>query len=148
MSETQTTDLADWLTQIWDEEEAAMKRVGERIWFVCDDGHFEEPTRDDDPWDGTGEYVRWDDGDYRLPNHHNTWLEAFNPASVLARIAADRKILELHGVAWNGEVCTVCHHLVGRELQVDNDAWPCQTVRLLASPYKGREGWQEEWGDE
>ena len=70
------------------------------------------------------------------------------PMYALARIAADRKILELHGVAWNAEVCTVCHHPHEDGETLDNDAWPCATVRLLASPYKGREGWQEAWAHE
>jgi hypothetical protein len=58
-----------------------------------------------------------------------------NPLT-LARIAADRKILELHGggVSYPDE-CGLC-----------NEPLPCETVRLLASPYKGREGWQEAWG--
>ena len=161
MTETQTVDLAAWLTRIWDEEEQAMQRVGKRVWFVCDDGHFEEPVVDDDPWEGTGEYERWDTGEYRLPNHHNTWLEAFNPAQVLARIAADRKILELHTAAhecpelrtgtypadwpesasWGQPGGTWKHTAVERY----EDGEYCPTLRLLASPYKGREGWQEAW---
>ena len=66
-------------------------------------------------------------------------------AWMLARIAADRQILDEHGVAWNAEVCTVCHHLTGDDLQVDNDPWPCRTVRLLAQPYASRPGFRDEW---
>jgi hypothetical protein len=71
---------------------------------------------------------------------------------VLARIAADRKILELHSYELNrfgqpirpGDPrCTTC-----ASQDENGERWPCGTVRLLASPYKGREGWQEAWGDE
>lgn len=60
---------------------------------------------------------------------------------MLAQIAAARQILLVHDVAWNAEVCTVCHHLTGRDLHVDNDPWPCVTVRLLALPYANRPGY-------
>jgi hypothetical protein len=95
VTETQTVDLAAWLTAIWDEEE----QLAEAIQFANVGG----------------------------------WL---SPASVLARIAADRKILELHA-ALPGPYWPFCEACGGH--------WPCLTVRLLASPYKGREGWQEAW---
>lgn len=68
-------------------------------------------------------------------------IAAHDPASVLARIAADRKILEriqritdIHrdGSGSLGELSMV----VEAKLMLHD----------LASPYKGREGWQEEWG--
>jgi hypothetical protein len=125
-------DLAAWLTAVWDEEEEAAKRLGDRVWFVCDDGHVQEPNQEDGPPFGSGEYERWDDGEYRLPNHHNTWLPALNPASVLARIAADRKILELHNRL--GDYCNTC-----------GGQWPCLTLLLLAEAYADRPGFRPEW---
>jgi hypothetical protein len=114
MSETRTTDLATWLTRIWDEEERLAKRAGD--WLTAPEidnyGHLTVPS-----------------------------------ASVLARIAADRKILELHTPteAQLGprlvKACSVCGYA---EMGVIA-TWPCLTLRLLASPYKGREGWQEAW---
>jgi len=117
VTETQTVDLAAWLTAIWDEEERLASEWQSKL-----------------------------DAGVAIPSHMLGGV--VNPASVLARIAADRRILELHGVAWNAEVCTVCHHPHEDGETLDNDAWPCATVRLLASPYKGREGWQEAWADE
>lgn len=107
MTETQTVDLAAWLTAIWDEEERLAKRAAQEI-----------------------------------PGHNPDHPYCIDPSMVLARIAADRKILELHSV--NHE-CTN-----GRETLYIERAFDdlCPTVRLLASPYKGRDGWQEEWADE
>jgi hypothetical protein len=129
-------DLAAWLTAVWDEEEEAMRRVGERVWFVCDDGHVEEPRREDGPPFGSGEYERRDDGEYRLPNHHNTWLLALDPASVLARIAAYKELLALH----SGDNDEACQSYAGNWIYE-----PCETLRLLASPYADRDGFRSEW---
>lgn len=124
-------DLAAWLTAVWDEEERLARLAGGDRWIL--DGsivHESHPSR---------EVVDWvyDEADEHIVAH--------DPASVLARIAADRAILELHGVAWNAEVCTVCHHPHEDGETLDNDAWPCLTVRLLASPYADREGFRSEW---
>jgi hypothetical protein len=128
VTETQTVDLASWLTAIWDEEERWAREAATE--HAIDHDHLGWASID---WNG-------------IENERLGQLCA--PMYALARIAADRKILELHGVAWNAEVCTVCHHPHEDGETLDNDAWPCATVRLLASPYKGREGWQEAWAHE
>ena len=82
--------------------------------------------------------------------HHNTRLVAeWDPARVLAEIHAKRLILDVHapvdGYDPNGSVCSTCGE---RGNPGDEDAvvrWPCLTVRLLAQPYAGREGWLESW---
>lgn len=141
-------DLASWLTAIWDEEERLAKAAmsparrylaaDSGVWGTFHGGGIEDAA--------SGDVIVYDEG---APTSEQADFIAYHdPASVLARIAADRKILELHGVAWNAEVCTVCYHPHEDGETLDNDAWPCLTVRLLASPYKGREGWQEKWGDE
>ena len=117
MTETQTVDLAAWLTRIWDEEERRLS----------------DPTFCSSPWPTT--------------------------AQMLARIAADRKILELHhpdrvleNWYWPERRCAECgqgwHGMTPIETPptVIGPERGCATVRLLASPYKRREGWQEEWG--
>src|SRR6266536_453793 len=116
------TDLAAWLTQIWDEEKRSAQlsiEITERA-YPADEFN-----------------VRWKWA--RLTEHKTSGgggqsfePGAPSPTEVLARIAADQKIPELHGVAWNAEVCTVCHHLTDDDLHVDNDPWPCATVRALA----------------
>jgi hypothetical protein len=133
VTETQTVDLAAWLTGIWDEEERLAKKAGGDRWIL--DGGIH---RESHPMDEVVDWV-YDEADEHIAYH--------DPASVLARIAADRKILALHvyTVDGNGWVdCTNCGE-VGHETEGITE---CLHRRLLASPYKGREGWQEEWADE
>lgn len=65
----------------------------------------------------------------------------WDPARVLADIAAKRRILEAYeSVAQYVEM--PAHIQPPEEL----DAWR-QAVRLLAQPYSGRPGWRQEWAD-
>lgn len=145
MTETQTVDLAAWLTRIWDEEERATQGaidVSQGWWLVI------QAAAADPSW---------------AKRYGNAYqhLAQSDPRIALARIAADRKILELH---------TGAHECPELKTGTYPDDWPedapygkagfpwrhasneyfedetCPTQRLLASPYKGREGWQEEWG--
>ena len=142
MTETQTVDLAAWLTRIWDERVEQLTRVT-AAWPETAEKVYNEvyslalPLTDaDDPSD-------WD---VRVRREEALHIAASSPARELARIAADRKILELHGVEWRQRP--------DHEIGDSDDPWcgacldedyPCATLRLLASPYKGREGWQEAW---
>jgi hypothetical protein len=132
VTEAQTVDLAAWLTAIWDEEERLAKAA------------FSNQEDPEHGWGKEGRAVTPHVGVIH-EDVQRAHVVRWHPGAVLARIAADRKIIELHGVAWNAEVCTVCHHLIGDDLQVDNDAWPCATVRALASPYADRPGFQAAW---
>jgi len=82
-----------------------------------------------------------------LPPSIALHISRHDPASVLARIAADRKILALH-TPFRLEFdritgCATCSYRNNEEeLQV---TWPCPTLRLLASPYADRPGFREEW---
>jgi hypothetical protein len=73
----------------------------------------------------------------------------WTPKRVLAEVEAKRRILELHGPIEgydpNGPVCSTCGEAgnLGDENAVVR--WPCPTVRLLAQPYAGQDGWREEW---
>jgi hypothetical protein len=80
---------------------------------------------------------------------------------VLAEVEAKRRILDLHIGAHD---CTEIHtgvypddwpadagwgkagerwaHAANEHFEADQ---PCPTVRLLAQPYAGRDGWREEW---
>lgn len=132
MTTERRQDLATWLTAVWDEEERRLTRTTNRGTWVADGlSVLHQPTGD-----RLARFVYPGDADH---------AEHWQPSAVLARIAADRAILELHGVAWNAEVCTVCHHPHEDGETLDNDAWPCLTVRLLASPYADREGFRSEW---
>jgi hypothetical protein len=133
VSDTTTVDLAAWLTAIWDEEEADTRNLtvagiesGWETWLESGQS----------VGDKTGYVVAYEVRMGAARRH----IVRNDPASVLARIAADRKILELH---------TGFHECPSEE---DNCGWitddRCATVRLLASPYKGREGWQEAWEHE
>ena len=75
---------------------------------------------------------------------------------VLANIAAKRKILDLHEhttdtwpqASWETEPktafgCMVCHW-VDEYSRVADGGW-CQTIRLLAEPYAGRDGFRKDW---
>lgn len=72
------------------------------------------------------------------------FYERFNNERVLAEIDAKRRILDLHHETEMesepdhdrlGAGCAECHHF----------DWPCDTIRLLALPYAGRDGYREEW---
>jgi hypothetical protein len=99
VTETQTVDLASWLTAIWDED---TRRFG---------GHEEDCDE---------QFGRPCDCIY---------------GEMLARIAADRRIL------------AECQRILAVDGWEYTDApeLAATTVRLLASPYKGRDGWQEGW---
>jgi hypothetical protein len=144
MTDTTTVDLAAWLTAIWDEEEeialtaagwdrSGRKRAGGQ-WVRSGISSVEDDERRSVIYSDSGQVSG------SVADH----VARHDPASVLARIAADRKILELHeGVpVWPDD------QLHCFECSPDHSKHPCRTVRLLASPYKGREGWQEDWGDE
>jgi hypothetical protein len=74
-------------------------------------------------------------------------IARWDPARVLAEVEARRRILAEHkpmdGV---GDRIVGCHTCSWRddwdELHVEH---PCPTLRLLAQPYAGRDGWREEW---
>lgn len=80
----------------------------------------------------------------------NQWhIANWDPARVLAEVQAKRLILDLHtpidGYDPNGPVCSTCGEAGDPG---DEDAvtrWPCPTVRLLAQPHAGQDGWREEW---
>lgn len=129
MQTNEHVDLATWLTAVWDEEERlAIKAGGDR--WILDGGivHESHPSR---------EVVDWvyDEADEHIAYH--------DPASVLARIAADRAILAEY---------------VARDKDVDLMLGPdCErqrewsglrlALRLKAEQYKSRPGFNPEWLD-
>lgn len=118
----QTDDIAAWLTQIWDEEEQSARfahDLAASIDYGIVDFQWVRFVRD-----ALGGMVR----------SHSFDAGAPSPASVLARIVADRKILALHVGGSYPDECGLC-----------NESLPCETVRLLAEPYADRPGYNEQW---
>lgn len=127
-AEQQTVDLAAWLTRIWDEEERLAKAAF---------------SSQEDPENGWGE-----DGRAVTPHvgviHEDVQrahVVRWHPGTVLTRIAADRKILEDYLKAVEDSRPSGNPTLWGKEARFG--LWIA--VQHLASPYKGREGWREEW---
>ena len=126
-----TDDLAQWLTQIWDEDEARVRAA------IADDGGQDGGFEDDfarlTGHGPLGVLPRFGEAAARMI----VWQ---TPRRDLDRLAADRQILALHHP--NGRnilgypVCDACTPL---------KPTPCPTVRLLALPYADRPGYQEEW---
>lgn len=68
-----------------------------------------------------------------------------NKGRVLAEVAVKRALLDLH--ANDGDP----HECAGRDSArgaVTDYVTLCATLRLLALPYAGREGWRDEWRPE
>lgn len=95
-----------------------------------------------------------------LEEQHTDHIVRHDPARVLAEVDAKRRILDLHypihrDIGWTEDgderyaELAVCGHCVPKHSHFSSrDAvptYPCQTVRLLAQSYAGRDGWQEEW---
>jgi hypothetical protein len=91
------------------------------------------------------------------------WADAVHiarhdPARVLAEVEAKRRLLDLHepyqalyGVAKVPQCshCSeLCHSRSGLGCDNPDAPYPCPTVRLLALPYAGREGYDETWRPE
>jgi hypothetical protein len=95
-----------------------------------------DPTGND--WVAVGP---WDGG---LGDATAAHIARWDPARALAEVKAKRRILDLHHETELesepdheplGAGCAECAHF----------DWPCDTIRLLAQPYAGQDGWQEEW---
>jgi len=67
-----------------------------------------------------------------------------DPATVLADVAAKRRILDLHvlSVLDGDTYCALCHMDDGL---IYGPGGACETVRALAQAYAGWDGWREEW---
>lgn len=143
-------DLVAWLTRIWDEDEAIAERVpaDQRSWTWTPNAKhpdysgevreiFLQACNSEDP-----QYVQFEAGQH---------IARHDPAAVLSRITADRKIL-----AW----CTERDQVYiggfgfGRQDRSDPKNYvpgslthPADSVviRLMAEAYDDRPGYCEEW---
>jgi hypothetical protein len=85
-----------------------------------------------------------------LPQWEAEHIARHDPARVLRRVAADRRILDLHE---GDHECSTIRRGVDYEgvpyEEIDNCTWvldgDCSTVRLMALPHAARPGYREEW---
>lgn len=168
-------DLAAWLTQIWNEDEALARaaqhpdgeytlnwRPGGKRRVRFDNGGQEHLTSV-----FAGDWDRiWVLRDGAAGGSLAPHIARHDPATVLARIDADRQILALHKPTqvqvlrtvvdgqWIKETASgcqycaeLCHSRSGLGCADDGlDApWPCETIRILASPHSSRPGYLEKW---
>lgn len=133
MTDTATVDLAAWLTRIWDEEERLAKDCSAEVGSHRAGDPFPDGSGDADydafpsyPWGSS----RWELAYMAGPGH---------PVSVLARIAADREILEDYR---HCEADYRVHHtptLEGQRFGL------LLALARLAEAYADRPGYREEW---
>ena len=132
-------DLVTWLTQVWDEQEKLARRVADR--YVTPDGAPYWPVAS-----VAARFNQFTDDDVRAGLD---LIKLHDPASVLARIAADRQILALHErvvrFQWAGTVAYGCAACKDNSPAQDDHAWPCETLLALVQPYTDRTGFREEW---
>lgn len=137
-------DLITFLRARLDEDEQTARAAGNRHWLVQDNIIELYPEREDDG------FMRWPTrADAR---HAANW----DPARVLAEVAAWRRILDEHA-SEDGD-CSAC----GRASWEENPGaylrdepemvdvwrpaiWPCRTIRLLALPYADHVDYREGW---
>jgi hypothetical protein len=76
-------------------------------------------------------------------------IARWDPARVLAEVAAKRRRLDLHqavavpyddrhgsqGIDWGCRECS----------RDEPGSWPCDTILTDAAPYAGRDGWNDAW---
>ncbi len=103
--------------------------------------------------------ARLDEGQERADDLHDTYhcdsvgsdpstpfpCDCDYPARVLADVASKRRLVDLHDIP-----CDVC--LSGEYVTIDgvdvpkhHGSAPCATLRLLALPYAGHDGYRSDW---
>jgi len=145
-------DITEFLTACL-EEEAAMARAAAAF--------YDDADQDGVSWEGhagtdLNGYTR-----FWIAPHLGTvndvasglHINRHDPAHVLREVAAKRKLIELHapavihgekgGADWYNRM-TICRTCTPSQ-QFPETAWPCDTVKLLASVYADRPGCKEEW---
>lgn len=145
------SDLIAWLRGCLDDEERVARAASTEngpTWYVGGERDVLADNPSDTPYVACGP---WGGGiDAATADH----IARHDPARVLAEVDAKRRILDEHGAS--GGTCRTCCGEPDREVRWDGEEeavewaradkpWPCPTVRLLAQPYAGRDGWREEW---
>lgn len=125
------SDLVEFLRARLDQDEKAAGLVTEPI-YACD-GH-------DRRWDCIAQpEEKWADGSDRLPNHHATWEVIYDPARVLAEVAAKRARLD---ALVNARESHKASPSQSRTLVLSLHDWH---ARLDAAVYALHPDYREEW---
>jgi hypothetical protein len=153
VTETQTVDLAAWLTRIWDEEERLAKAATPGPWQTPGPDTIAEWTVYDDQW-SVASATAYDHNNplsnkpgargpgYIDPNANAAFIAHNHPASVLARIAADRKILERYNTVRTIPLGPDGFANSINMAQLLELEW---VLKRMAEPYADRPGYREEW---
>lgn len=132
--ETTTTwnveDLTAWITHQLDLDENATRKAIPGPWSASDGGVIA--------------------ADYLADGKH---IAAWDPARVLAEIAAKRAILHLHFSWWyihpHGACATCYPRHTSATIKSDRiTLWPCPTIAALTLPYRHRPGWNTAWAND
>lgn len=158
-----TTDpFTAWMRDALAEVEAMTKAAipeggtGEWPWRCPHEGMANPPPSHDlcAHLGGCGEEIDLhDDGGHSVEQTRH--IAAFDPATVLAMVEADRKILELHKneATFGGQaVCTLCADWPNRAPYEppDKEPYPCPTLRIRGAFWARLcpEGYDESWRQE
>lgn len=162
------SELVDWLRAQLDEDERVALAAAERVGPQWSLRRYEELP--DDPFsDGVvadgGEVIG--SGEVMLPEGEH--IARFDPKRQLDEVEAKRRLLDLHPhrrfagplrAASPHEAdhrpafdeapryvgCETCHW--DSDHEENYPSWWCDTVRLLALPFAGRDGYDESWRPE
>lgn len=136
---TDVADLVVWWRGALDDAERTARAATPGPWHVDDESYAETIySADGTPIVAGG---RWGgEASVFTETADAIHIAANDPAAVLASVAADRALLDLHDESYlpNGiptGMCTSC----------ENEAWPCPTIRIRAAAYAHHPGYREEW---
>lgn len=129
-------DLITWLRACLDEDERVAREAAGAPWVAEIPGAVHVDAA------AIAENRAWRNFGFVASVEHDAdrqHLARWDPARVLAEIAAKRRILDLHAFGGTPPLSAAdeCRECVSD--------FPCPTVRLLALPYADRPGYRPEW---
>jgi hypothetical protein len=156
-----THPLLTWLENVLAEEERGARNITPRIWTMRERGRQLLASIPDYVVDLPGQgVVSWTTGqslDHVLARH----IAAHDPATVLATVAAHRRLLTLHSPTTHQAIrydrphgepslyCPTCIDGAPCEccpVNHPDNVWPCNTIRALVSAFASRDGYDPAWG--
>lgn len=131
------------LARIAEDEAVARRRVGTGF------HHFERIPHEGKAGGRIGYWLDdWQGSGFIDVTEH---IARHDPARVLAECEAKRRIIELHHPkepdgcdAWNDGRCIVCVKFHA-DMDCEQMAYPCPTIRALAQPYADHPDFDPEW---
>jgi len=136
-----TADLASWLRAQLDAEQALAQRLADR--YVYKEGGMMRPEFwGQRYWPAPGIARVFRDLSLKDPQGKDAvfvegldLIEAFSPWRVLDEVSMKRRIVHVHVDQRECERCA----------WFDDEHYPCETLRLIASVYADRAGYDESW---